>query len=180
MKYHPLIRGLALILLAAAIGCIKHESHPMLGQKAPEATVFTADGQAQTLTDRGASAKVHLIEFWATWCGPCRYSMPMVRDLAKEFKDRGLVVSTVNEGDSPQVVAEYLKGKSIQSDLLLDLDGSAGMAFQVATIPLILLLDDDRIIQASYIGYSNSLYREIHADIETLLAGGKLVARPTA
>ena len=147
----------------------------MLGQKAPEATVFTADGEAQTLAGRGDGAKVHLIEFWATWCGPCRYSMPMVRDLAEEFKDRGLMVSAVNEGESPQVVLEYLKGKSLESGLVLDPDGSAGMAFQVATIPLILLVNDEGIIQASYVGYSNSLYREIHADIETLLAGGNLV-----
>ena len=78
---------------------------PTLDASAPELTYFDTAGHKRTLADlRG---KVVLLNFWATWCGPCRLEMPMLSELQREHAGQGLVVLFVSLED-PEVLAPFL------------------------------------------------------------------------
>jgi thiol-disulfide isomerase/thioredoxin len=101
---------LALVILGLASnrgGGVEPEGGVRTGHAAPALTTKTTDGKAIALTD--LKDKVVLLNFWATWCGPCRQEMPAIAALQKKYKDRGLVVLGVASDDTPEPVQEYLK-----------------------------------------------------------------------
>ncbi len=79
----------------------------MIGDKAPELAIDTwVKGEPVTGFEKG---KVYIVEFWATWCGPCIASMPHVTELQKEYKGKGLTVIGVNIWDEPKNVAPFMR-----------------------------------------------------------------------
>ncbi|HHE04557.1 MAG TPA: TlpA family protein disulfide reductase, partial [candidate division WOR-3 bacterium] len=74
---------------------------------APDFTLRTLSGKEMKLSSfRG---KVVELNFWATWCGPCRYEMPSMEKLYKEFKDDGLEILAINLGESAPDVGEFME-----------------------------------------------------------------------
>jgi thiol-disulfide isomerase/thioredoxin len=88
--------------------------------------------------------KVTLVDFWATWCAPCRFSMPRVQKLWAEYKPRGMELYSVDTDDpSPGRDAEiqaFLKENGLRFPVAID-DGTASAAFSVSRLPTMLLLD---------------------------------------
>ena len=84
--------------------------------------------------------KVVLIDAWATWCGPCRETMPRVQELYNEFKDQGLEVLAVSNETAP-VVSRFLKDNTYTYPFYLDLDGSFGEDYKVESIPVAFVID---------------------------------------
>jgi thiol-disulfide isomerase/thioredoxin len=160
-----------LVLLALALAltaCLPRGPHPLTGQPLPETRLATLEGQNKTLPIEG-NPPVQLVQFWASWCGPCRYTMPMLTDLASEFADQGLVTAAVNQGEPVETVAKYVQGKAIAPYVLLDTNLAAGARYQVRSLPTIMLLDRHGVVQFVYVGYSGSLHNELRNDIQTLL-----------
>jgi len=75
---------------------------PRQGFPAPDFEGTTLDGEAIRLRDLRGHAVV--LNFWATWCGPCRFEMPAIERVAKAYAERGLVVLLINQGESPEVI----------------------------------------------------------------------------
>ncbi len=100
------------------------------------------------LLDGGKGAlplgKVTLVDFWATWCSPCRISMPRVQQLWAEYKPRGMELYSVDTDDpSPRREAEirsFLQENGLRFPVAID-DGTASAAFSVSRLPTMLLLD---------------------------------------
>jgi len=88
--------------------------------------------------------KVTLVDFWATWCAPCRISMPRVQKLWAEYKPRGMELYSVDTDDaSPGREAEiraFLQENGLRFPVAID-DGTASAAFSVSRLPTIMLLD---------------------------------------
>ena len=101
------------------------------------------------------AGKVTLVDFWATWCTPCRASMPRVQKLYTEYKQSGLELYSVDTDDeSPDrvsQVSEFLLQNRLSFPVVLD-DGSAERAFGVANLPTMLLLDREGKVAWSHIG----------------------------
>lgn len=122
---------------------------------------------------------VVLLDFWATWCGPCVAAMPSVQELATEYADKGLVVIGINQ-DLPgqeQAVRDFLTEKAITFTQVLDPEDAIAEKFDVSAIPTSVLIDRDGVVQAYHIGFAGKeAYKK---EIETLLAGEAL-AMPAA
>jgi peroxiredoxin len=149
--------GLMLALMAcssspqAAGAGVKPEKNR---KAAPEFTLKDAAGRAVHLSDyRG---KVVLLNFWATWCGPCRMAMPGLQELQDKFKDRGLEILSVNQGETAEPVRNFIQRKKYSFHVVLDQDGAVGGKYGVRGIPTLVLVDKKGMVQWLRVGYSGN------------------------
>ena len=108
------------------------------GTAAPDFTLRDLEGKEVKLMDlRG---KTVLLDFWATWCAPCRAVMPVVELLHREFNDKGLVVFGVDDED-PQVIVKFLQQSGYTLPTLHDPDKQVYNKYEVGGIPTMILID---------------------------------------
>ncbi|MBI4335889.1 MAG: TlpA family protein disulfide reductase, partial [Candidatus Omnitrophica bacterium] len=81
--------------------------------------------------------------FWATWCPSCREEIPELRDLNKEYKDKGLKILAVDIGESQKKVDSFAKQQGIEYTILLDLDNRVANQYGVMGIPTNILIDKE-------------------------------------
>jgi thiol-disulfide isomerase/thioredoxin len=111
--------------------------------------------------------KVVLLDFWATWCNPCRMTMPLVEKLQKEYSDT-LALLAVNLQEPEAVVKDYVQKQGINSEVLLDENGSVGESYGTESIPMQVLIDRNGIVRNIHIGYSPSMISKLRAEIQQL------------
>lgn len=108
------------------------------GQKAPELRATALDGKVWALKDlRGRAV---LVNFWASWCEPCKEEMPSLQALADRHPDR-LVVLTINLKESPEAIARFVRSSGLRLPVVRDADGSLARAWGVRIYPSTVLVD---------------------------------------
>jgi peroxiredoxin len=148
----------------------------MLGQPAPNFELKTIAGDTVKLQDlRG---KVVLLDFWASWCGPCMMAMPEIEKIHQEFAGKSVMVIGVNQRDDAEAAQEAVDSKGITFTQVLDTDGAVGDAFGVTGIPHTVLIDAEGRIQGVHQGFTINLASELAGDVKKLLAGENLVELP--
>ena len=93
---------------------------PQVGKLAPAFQLQSLDGQTVSLGDfRGSPV---FLNFWASWCGPCRFEMPFIQEIFEknEWSDAGLVILSVDIGENPSRVKEFMESYSLSFPALLD------------------------------------------------------------
>ncbi len=145
------------------------------GEPAPEFVLpsITAKGTLGTpFALSSAKGDVVVLDFWATWCGPCKASMPVLERVAKKYADRGVRVISVNtEGGGAAARARKMANRLAPSLELLSDTGVASALYKVNTIPHMLIIDREgtvRWVQRG-MGSSASLQRNLSRAIEALL-----------
>lgn len=109
--------------------------------EAPEFTLKDLNGKQVQLRDfRG---KVVFLNFFATWCVPCRLEMPAMERLSRAFKDKGLVVLAVDIKESARAVRAFLKELKVTFPALLDGDGSVAFTYGIRPLPATYLIGRD-------------------------------------
>lgn len=120
-----------------------------LGRPAPNLTVEGPDGRPARLSDfRG---KVVFLDFWATWCPPCRESLPDTQKLHKRFASRGLVVLAITNEDRATAEA-FCKANGYSFPIYTDQSGKASLAFDVYGIPTFAVVDRAGRLVSYYVG----------------------------
>ncbi|GBG56397.1 thioredoxin-like protein YneN [Sporomusaceae bacterium FL31] len=114
-----------------------------VGKKAPEFTLNTLDGQAKTI---GKQPTVTVINFWATWCPPCREEMPELNQFYQGYK-QAIAFYAINIQESPAKVNDYIHTNQLVFPVLLDRDGGIAKIFQINAIPTTVVIDKHGIIQ---------------------------------
>jgi thiol-disulfide isomerase/thioredoxin len=152
-----------------AVGCMRPpaESGPaiQIGSEAPSFKLPDLSGQSVALTQ--FKGKVVMLDFWATWCGPCRMTMPLMESLQKEYAD-SLVLLAVNVQESPEEVRSFVRAQSLRSRVLLDEEGSIGATYGADSIPMQVLIDKKGIVRHIQIGYSPSTAAQLRRQIQEL------------
>lgn len=85
--------------------------------------------------------KVVMINFWATWCAPCRVEMPQFAKIYKEYKDKGLEILAVNEDRAPDKLDAYLTKKPVAFPILLDPGGKVAESYGIRAFPTTIMVD---------------------------------------
>ena len=137
----------------ASSGATRELGQIKVGKPAPEFATSDLTSHAVKLSAyRGQ--KVVLIDFWATWCGPCKMAMPGLQSLLDDFKDRGLEILSVNEGESPEQAGTFISRKAYGCHVLMDPKSEIGANYGVRGIPTLVLVDKAGIVQWIRVGYS--------------------------
>jgi thiol-disulfide isomerase/thioredoxin len=119
---------------------------------APPFAITTLDGQRISLDD--LKGKVVLIDFWATWCGPCRAALPHMREIASKFKDQPLVVLSISLDTDEQKWKNYISQNGMTWSQYRDggFTGPISKLFSVEAIPHTFTIDADGVLQDEHIG----------------------------
>ncbi|HEV2855894.1 MAG TPA: TlpA disulfide reductase family protein [Thermoanaerobaculia bacterium] len=112
------------------------------GDLAPEFTLKTLDGK--TLTRDNLKGKVVLLDFWATWCAPCRMALPELKDLREKNAGQPLVIVSVSVDESSKVVEEFARSNGMSWPQAWDGDMRiTGGVFRVSDFPTYVVLDSE-------------------------------------
>jgi len=126
------------------------ELKPWAGGATPPLALRDLKGKEHRLSDyRG---KVVVLNFWATWCDPCREEMPSMQRLQDRLAGKPFAILAVDYGEGPALIGEFLKKVPVRFTLLLDRDTSAATAWNVRVLPTTLVLDPEQRIRYSVIG----------------------------
>ncbi|MFH1382510.1 MAG: TlpA disulfide reductase family protein [Chloroflexota bacterium] len=120
------------------------------GQQAPDFQLKDVDGQVVSLS--GLRGKPVLLNFWATWCPPCRSEMPLLQQTYEEWSAKGLVLLAVDIGESPATVKEFLSSNKLTLPVLLDSQQLVAEQYRISLIPTTLFIDKDGIIRQRIVG----------------------------
>lgn len=111
--------------------------------------------------------RIVLLDFWATWCGPCRISMPVMERIQKEYP-QDLSLLAINLQEPRDLVENYVRKQNLRSMVLLDEDGEVGRAYQSHSIPMHVLIDREGIVRHVQIGFSPRVADDLRRQIERL------------
>ncbi|MBI4527946.1 MAG: TlpA family protein disulfide reductase [Deltaproteobacteria bacterium] len=118
---------------------------------APDFVLENASGQKVTL--QSFRGKVVFLNFWATWCFPCRREMPTMEKIYRQFRDRGLEVAAVNYKENREEVQRFFSDLGLSFTSLLDPDGAVSDQYGAWSIPLSFFIDRKGDIVAKVVGY---------------------------
>ena len=141
---------------------------PVFPREAPSFAVMDLDGK--TITNKALQGRVVLLDFWATWCVPCRRSMPGLQALHDKYSDRGFSVVgvSIDEG-GPAKVKKFVQSKKVRYPIAMDSATTpAWDAFRVKAVPAAFLIDRDGRIVAQWTGAAPD-EKELEAKLEELL-----------
>jgi thiol-disulfide isomerase/thioredoxin/outer membrane lipoprotein-sorting protein len=136
------------------------------GEEAPDFSLQDLGGNAYALSD--LSGKVVLLDFWATWCGPCRMEMPEIQKIHDDLKGKGLVVLGVNDESDVNAVKQFLSDSGYTYPTVRDPKGETYSAYRISAIPAIYIITKDGKVASSLIGYSPDRGDEIREILKKL------------
>ena len=173
--------GTTILLASALVGLVLamqfgllERPHPLLGKTAPDFRMKTLNGTEVTLAEH-LGKDVVVLDFFATWCPPCRKSLPHFAALSKEFEGQPVSIYAVNVSEESTVVEEYFKENALQIEALLDEGGLAAEDYGVSGIPHQVIIGRDGSVQYVGSGFGLGDESRLHSAIEKLLAGEVLV-----
>lgn len=144
------------ILLASMLvmaGCSSTPAAPQgtqVGDLAPDFQLLTLDQEPVSLGDLRGNPVV--LNFWASWCGPCVYEMPFLQEIHEEYSEEGLMLLAVNVGESSSRVEEFVQSKDLSLPVLLDTRRVVSQQYSIRYYPTTFFIDEDGIIQEKKIG----------------------------
>ena len=166
---HSMLAAVAVIFVAS--GCTMKSPAPsgQVRQPAPEFSLPTLDGQ-QTLLSH-LRGKVVVLDFWATWCPPCREALPHLQTLAAsaELLERGLVVLAVNEQEQHAAIRAFLDGSNYAFGILQDADGLTARDYAVSTFPTTVIVGREGFVEAVITGWTPDTAHQIDEAVNRAL-----------
>jgi peroxiredoxin len=126
---------------------------------APAFTLTTSEGERISLDDMGG--KVVLLDFWATWCGPCKESLPEIQRIAKNFADQPLVVISISSDKDESAWKTFIQRNSMTWPQYRDADGALSRAYGVNFIPHYFSIDTDGVLESVKVGSGADVEGEV-------------------
>jgi peroxiredoxin len=130
---------------------------------APDFTLHTMNGPNLRLQEQ--RGRVVMVNFWATWCGPCRQEMPQLNRLYEKYHAAGFVLLGVNVDDDTRKAAEVAGKLGVTFPVLLDTDKAVSKLYELSTMPSTVIIDRDgkvRYVHRGYLtGYEDNYEKQI-------------------
>jgi len=157
-----LLGGLALCSIALDVAAVG------VGQVAPAFTLPNGAGESLVLNDlRG---QVVYVDFWASWCGPCKRSFPWMNELQQKYGGKGLVIIAINVDKKREDAQRFLSTTPAQFRIVYDVAGLTPAAFEVKGMPSSYLIDAQGRVVAAEQGFREEQKAAVEERIRALLA----------
>ena len=155
-------------LVAAALGVAAAPARAVaVGEPAPEITVITADGKPVTLA--AFRGKTVYLDFWASWCAPCRVSFPFMNAMHEKYGPAGLVIVGVNVDKKRADAEKFLARVPASFAIVYDEPGATPSAYAVKKMPTSVLIDSQGRIAAAHSGFTNEMRDDVESKIRAAL-----------
>jgi thiol-disulfide isomerase/thioredoxin len=155
------------------------EAAEWLGTQAPTFEADTLDGGTLNLADL-IGEKIIVLDFWASWCDPCREGMPILAEIASEVDEDAVAIWAVNRGEPEGDVTAFLEELELDLNVALDPDESVSALYDAdLSIPRTVVIGLDGTVQAYHPAFSPAFGDQLRAEIEALL-DGETLAQPAA
>ena len=141
--------------------------HPLLGAAAPAFELESPSGKQKVSLGQHAG-KVVVVDFWATWCAPCKESFPAYQRLAQKFGSK-LTVIGVSVDEDPAGIAKFAKETGATFPLCWDDGQITSKSYQPPTMPTSFVVDQTGIVRFVHSGFHTGEERAIEAEIDSLL-----------
>jgi cytochrome c biogenesis protein CcmG/thiol:disulfide interchange protein DsbE len=165
----PITRILLVIIAASFLFApVPAEAVPQLGQLAPDFKVTSTTGQ--TISQDNYRGHVLILDFFATWCQPCRRSIPHLVEMNRKYGKQGLEILGLSvDEDGERVVKTFTDEFRVNYPLALAGD-STTVDFGIRSVPVMYLIDKKGKVVEVYRGYSDEMARSVERSIKRLLA----------
>jgi peroxiredoxin len=155
------------LILVIALTLFNPPASNQIGKKAVEFSLPTVAGETMALQSwRG---KVVLLNFWATWCGPCREELPELARVQEKFRQRGLTVAAVTVDNELENIRSFLKKYDVKLQVLWDKRKKVAKAYAVEKMPSSYLIDRNGVVRFIHRGYNSEELKRIETEIDELL-----------
>jgi len=155
------------LTLAIALTLFNASPNNQIGKKAAEFSLPAVNGETVAL--QSLRGKVVLLNFWATWCGPCRQELPELARVQEKFRQRGLAVVAVTVDNEVENVRAFLKKYAIKLQTVWDKKKKVADAYLVEKMPSSYLIDRNGVVRFIHRGYTPEELKRIEAEIDELL-----------
>jgi len=154
---------------AAVVSAFEKAGVPLLSKKIPirDFDLTLLDGNSVRLSK--LKGKIVFLNFWATWCPPCRVEMPSMETLYQRFKDKGFEMLAVNQGESKAQVSGFVNEHKYSFPVVLNPDNRVGNAYGIRYLPTTFVIGRDNEIILAFIGTKEWDSPEIIEAFEMLL-----------
>lgn len=158
------LAGLLLLPLCAAATVVQ------VGDTAPSLELpLLSAGDADSLSLASLRGRVVYLDFWASWCGPCRVSFPQLEQLREELGSRGFEVLAVNVDEFQADAEEFLAQLPVSYPVVRDASGDSPQRFGILGMPTGFLIDREGVVRAVHQGYRKSDGPKLRAEVLRLL-----------
>lgn len=158
---------------------VELQPHVLVGEPAPPVELELLDGGKLDLASYKGK-NIVILDFWATWCGPCVQAMPIIEKVAEKFKDKGVVLFAVNLEEEPDEIRTFLEEAKLNVPVALDTNGAVAAAYKTEVVPQTVLVGTDGTVQVVKLGATPDLEESLTGELEALLAGKNLAAETLA
>jgi len=167
MNKRRLAACVVLVLCHAGCGAPRRQTPPEPPKAAAEFALPDLEGATIRLEDlRG---KTVLIDFWATWCGPCKDSIPYYQKLYASRRSSGLIIVGIDEDTNPQEARSFAKENAMTYPVLLDPDRRTFDSYDVSGLPTTFLIDSEGKIRRRWVSFDDDIASEIQKEVDSLL-----------
>ncbi len=139
----------------------------LVGKPAPDFELETLDGSKFRLSQ--ARGKIVVLEFWATWCGPCVDTLPQIHRIVKELEDQGVRLVAVNLQESPEAINSLLERLELDPTVALDRDGVVAEQYAAVAIPQTVIVDGAGNVARLFVGGGRQYDQQLRDALRALL-----------
>lgn len=134
---------------------------------APDFTLPTSTGEQVTLSD--LEGQVVMINFWASWCGPCREEMPLLEQIHQRYERLGFTLLGVNVEEDTRTAEKWLKDRPVSFPILFDPENGVSKLYDVAAMPSTVIVDRKGNVRYLHHGYQPGYENDYQDQIRSLV-----------
>lgn len=155
-------------LCCAAIGfTTSATAASAVNSPAPDFTLKSSDGKNIKLSElRG---QVVMVNFWASWCGPCRQEMPLLEQLHKKYQPMGFTLLGISVDENTSDATKFLKGVDVSFPILFDNESEVSDLYRVNAMPTTVIIDRNGKVHSIHLGYKPGVEEKYQQQIRALL-----------